>query len=74
MTDTSRYPLLNCIDSPIDLRALPEAKLEQLAGELRAFLLDTVSSCGGHFAAGLGTVELTIALHYLYNTPEDRIV
>ncbi len=74
MIDNSRYPLLTCIDSPIDLRALPEAKLEQLADELRAFLLDTVSGCGGHFAAGLGSVELTIALHYLYNTPEDRIV
>ncbi|MGE0484790.1 MAG: 1-deoxy-D-xylulose-5-phosphate synthase [Gammaproteobacteria bacterium] len=74
MTDHSRYPLLDRIDSPADLRALPESSLEELAREVRAFLLDTVSQCGGHFAAGLGTVELTIALHYLYNTPEDRIV
>ena len=74
MTDNSPYPLLSGIDSPIELRALPEAKLEQLADELRAFLLDTISNCGGHFAAGLGSIELTIALHYLYNTPEDRIV
>ncbi|MCP5202365.1 MAG: 1-deoxy-D-xylulose-5-phosphate synthase [Gammaproteobacteria bacterium] len=74
MTDHSRYPLLDRIDSPADLRALPESSLEELAREVRAYLLDTVSQCGGHFAAGLGTVELTIALHYLYNTPDDRIV
>ncbi|MEX2482895.1 MAG: 1-deoxy-D-xylulose-5-phosphate synthase [Gammaproteobacteria bacterium] len=74
MTDNSPYPLLDRIDSPADLRALPESKLVELADELRAFLLATVSRCGGHFAAGLGSVELTIALHYLYNTPDDRIV
>ena len=74
MTDNTRYPLLDRIDTPAELRALPESKLVQLAAEVRAFLLDTVSRSGGHFAAGLGSVELTIALHYLYNTPEDRIV
>ncbi len=74
MTDQSRYPLLDTIDSPADVRNLPESSLEQLATEVRAFLLDTISKCGGHFAAGLGSVELTVALHYLYNTPEDRIV
>ena len=74
MTQDPGYPLLDNIDSPADLRALPESSLEQLAAEVRAFLLESVSQSGGHFAAGLGSVELTIALHYLYQTPEDRIV
>ncbi len=74
MTQSSKYPLLDAIDTPADLRALPESKLEQVAAEVRAFLLDSVSRSGGHFAAGLGSVELTVALHYLYNTPDDRIV
>jgi 1-deoxy-D-xylulose-5-phosphate synthase len=68
------YPLLNAIDSPADLRALPERKLRAVADELRDFLVQTVSTRGGHFAAGLGTVELTVALHYVYDTPEDRLV
>ncbi|MGE3774863.1 MAG: 1-deoxy-D-xylulose-5-phosphate synthase [Gammaproteobacteria bacterium] len=74
MTDQNQYPLLSRIDTPQDLRQLPEAQLEQVAREVRAYLLESVSQSGGHFAAGLGTVELTVALHYLYNTPEDRIV
>jgi 1-deoxy-D-xylulose-5-phosphate synthase len=74
MTDRSPYPLLDTIDTPADLRALPESALQQVAEEVRAFLLESVSRSGGHFAAGLGSVELTVALHYLYNTPEDRIV
>ncbi|HMM74665.1 MAG TPA: 1-deoxy-D-xylulose-5-phosphate synthase [Gammaproteobacteria bacterium] len=74
MSDQKQYPLLARIDTPRDLRQLPEAQLEQVAREVRAFLLESVSQSGGHFAAGLGTVELTVALHYLYNTPEDRIV
>ncbi len=74
MTGQSNFPLLDNIDSPADLRQLPESSLEQVASELREFLLTSVSQSGGHFAAGLGTVELTIAIHYLYNTPEDRIV
>jgi 1-deoxy-D-xylulose-5-phosphate synthase len=68
------YPLLGAIASPADLRALPEAQLPELARELREFLVHTVSGRGGHFAAGLGTVELTIALHYVYDTPHDRLV
>src|ERR1700674_4025433 len=68
------YPLLETIASPADLRRLPAAKLTDLAQELREFLIQTVSTRGGHFAAGLGTVELTIALHYVYNTPDDRLV
>ncbi|MGH8582916.1 MAG: 1-deoxy-D-xylulose-5-phosphate synthase [Gammaproteobacteria bacterium] len=68
------YPLLTRIDSPKDLRHLPEADLHPLAAELRSFLLESVSRSGGHFAAGLGTIELTIALHYVFNTPDDRLV
>jgi 1-deoxy-D-xylulose-5-phosphate synthase len=71
---TPTYPLLGAIESPADLRALPVGDLPLLAAELREFLVQTVSTRGGHFAAGLGTVELTIALHYVFNTPEDRLV
>ncbi len=67
-------PLLDRIDSPADLRALEESELPQLAYQLREFLLYTVGQTGGHFGAGLGVVELTIALHYLYATPIDRLV
>jgi 1-deoxy-D-xylulose-5-phosphate synthase len=67
-------PLLDRIDSPADLRRLDESELPQLAYELREFLLYTVGQTGGHFGAGLGVVELTIALHYLYDTPTDRLV
>src|SRR5471032_3586096 len=69
-----KNPLLNTIESPADLRKLAAAKLPALAQELREFLIQSVSTRGGHFAAGLGTVELTIALHYVYNTPHDRLV
>lgn len=67
-------PLLDRIDSPADLRRLNRADLETLAHELRAFVLDSVSKTGGHLSSNLGTVELTIALHYVFNTPDDRIV
>lgn len=67
-------PLLDTINDPADLRQLETDKLEQLAEELRAFLLYSVGKTGGHFGAGLGVVELTIALHYVYNTPEDRLI
>ncbi|MDQ8023952.1 MAG: 1-deoxy-D-xylulose-5-phosphate synthase, partial [Moraxellaceae bacterium] len=70
----SSYPLLDTIDSPSTLRALDRRQLPQLAEELRAFLLESVSKTGGHLSSNLGTVELTIALHYVFNTPEDRIV
>jgi 1-deoxy-D-xylulose-5-phosphate synthase len=69
-----KNPLLNTIESPADLRKLSVAKLPTLAKELREFLIQSVSTRGGHFAAGLGTVELTIALHYVFDTPRDRIV
>ena len=66
--------LLKLIDDPADLRKLPRTQLKPLADELRAFVLDSVSKTGGHLSSNLGTVELTIALHYVFNTPEDRIV
>jgi len=74
MTDSHAYPLLQGIDSPLDLRRLEQDQLPQLTEELRAFLLETVSQSGGHFAAGLGTIELTVALHYVFDTPEDKVV
>src|SRR5882672_1829231 len=73
MTGT-KHSLLESIDTPDDLRRLSPAKLPALAQELREFLIQSVSTRGGHFAAGLGTVELTIALHYVFNTPYDRLV
>ncbi|MFO1474190.1 MAG: 1-deoxy-D-xylulose-5-phosphate synthase [Lysobacterales bacterium] len=72
--DAGRYPLLSRIDSPADLRKLPESELRAVADELRAYLIESVGQSGGHFGAGLGVVELTTALHYLYDTPDDRIV
>ena len=72
--NVDRYDLLNKIDSPADLRNLPESKLPKLVDQIREFLIDVTSKTGGHLAPGLGAVELTIALHYLYDTPEDRIV
>jgi len=71
---TISTPLLDNINIPADLRKLPESDLGTLAKELREFLLHSVSQSGGHFAAGLGTVELTIALHHIYNTPDDNLV
>jgi 1-deoxy-D-xylulose-5-phosphate synthase len=71
---TAAYPLLSRIDDPTDLRGLSAEQLKQLADELRAYLIDSVSQTGGHLAAGLGVVELTIALHHVFDTPEDRIV
>ena len=66
--------LLKKIDNPADLRKLSRAQLHPLADELRAFVLDSVSKTGGHLSSNLGTVELTIALHYVFNTPDDRLV
>ena len=66
--------LLETINSPADLRTLPRVQLKTVADELRAYLLDAVSKTGGHLSSNLGTVELTVALHYVFNTPEDRLV
>jgi len=70
----SMYELLKTIDDPAQLRTLERKQLHQLADELRAYVLDSVSKTGGHLSSNLGTVELAIALHYVYETPEDRIV
>src|SRR5678809_40486 len=67
-------PLLKTIDSPADLKQLPREKLHQLCDELRQYIIDVVSVHGGHFGASLGVVELTVALHYVYNTPYDQVV
>src|ERR671913_137556 len=72
--DSQRYPRLSRIAVPQDLRAFPESELPEIAEELRAYLVETVSTVGGHFGAGLGVIELTVALHYLYDTPVDRLV
>src|SRR6185295_576458 len=69
-----KYPLLARINSPKDLKRLRVADLPKLSAELREFLIQNVATRGGHFAAGLGMVELTVALHYVYDTPDDRIV
>ncbi|WP_065188034.1 1-deoxy-D-xylulose-5-phosphate synthase [Shewanella woodyi] len=72
--DISQYPVLAQANTPDELRQLPQAVLPQLADELRGFLLKSVGKSSGHFASGLGTVELTVALHYVYNTPFDRLI
>ncbi|MGJ0485905.1 MAG: 1-deoxy-D-xylulose-5-phosphate synthase N-terminal domain-containing protein, partial [Methylomicrobium sp.] len=74
MNYSGHYPLLDTIDLPADLRKLKKSELKPLAKELRDYLTHTVSVSGGHFSAGLGTVELTVALHYVFNTPEDQLV
>src|SRR5215204_3661304 len=68
------FALLRSIDSPADLRAHPENRLGEVFGQLREYLIKSVATRGGHFAAGLGTVELTVALHYVFDTPRDRLV
>ncbi|MCF7966303.1 1-deoxy-D-xylulose-5-phosphate synthase [Methylobacter sp. Wu8] len=74
MNTLHNYPLLKDINTPADLRKLSKSQLKPLAKELREYLTHTVSISGGHFSAGLGTVELTIALHYVFDTPSDQLV
>ncbi len=74
MIDASRYPRLARIDSPQDLRTFPESELADVARELRAYLIESVGRSGGHFGANLGVVELTVALHWIFDTPTDRLV
>ena len=74
MIDATRYPRLSRIDRPADLRTFEPSELRAIADELRGYLIESVGKSGGHFGAGLGVVELTTLLHYLYDTPEDRIV
>ncbi|MFT3741974.1 MAG: 1-deoxy-D-xylulose-5-phosphate synthase [Gammaproteobacteria bacterium] len=68
------FPLLSQINSPQDLRQLPETQLKRVAEEMRLFLVQTLDQCGGHFGASMGAVEITLALHYIFNTPHDRLV
>ncbi len=73
-TNLADYPLLAQIDSPKDLRNISQEQLPRISNELRSFLLNSVSKSSGHFASGLGTIELTVALHYVYNTPFDHLI
>ena len=70
----NRYTLLGNIDTPAQLRELPVGQLPQLCGEIRQFLIEALSSNPGHFASSMGAVELTVALHYVFDTPYDRLV
>ncbi|HVK51048.1 MAG TPA: 1-deoxy-D-xylulose-5-phosphate synthase [Pseudoxanthomonas sp.] len=74
MIDAARYPRLSRINLPADLRQFDESELPAIAEELRGYLIESVGKSGGHFGAGLGVIELTVALHYLYETPVDRLV
>ncbi|MFM7158391.1 MAG: 1-deoxy-D-xylulose-5-phosphate synthase [Bacteroidota bacterium] len=74
MSTPSEYPYLSQINLPEDLRSLPESALRDVSNEVREFMVDTITKVGGHFGAGLGVVELTVALHYVFNTPHDKII
>ena len=74
MSNPSKTPLLDRISTPDDLRKLPEGELKQVAAELRAETIDAVSVTGGHLGAGLGVVELTVAIHHVFDTPHDRLI
>ena len=74
MEDMTKYPLLGKINSPADLRQLPETDLPQVCSELRNFIIDSLANNPGHFASSLGSVELTVALHYVFSTPDDKLV
>lgn len=74
LVDESKYKYLFKIDDPADLRKIPQDRLGEVTSELREFVIDTITKTGGHFGAGLGVVELTTALHYVFNTPEDKII
>lgn len=74
LCDPNIYPLLAAIDEPYMIRSFEKEQLQSLSDELREFLINSIAHCGGHFAAGLGTVELTVALHFLFDTPKDKII
>ncbi|WP_296678596.1 1-deoxy-D-xylulose-5-phosphate synthase [Novosphingobium sp.] len=74
MSQTPATPLLDTVDTPTDLRRLPPGQLRQLADELRAEMISAVGQTGGHLGSGLGVVELTVAIHYVFNTPDDRLI
>src|SRR6201996_2903046 len=74
VTIQSKTPLLDLVNTPTDLRKLDESQLRQVADELRKETIDAVAMTGGHLGAGLGVIELTVALHYVFNTPADRLI
>ena len=74
MSEVSKTPLLDQVTTPADLRRLDSKQLRQLADELRRETIDAVAVTGGHLGAGLGVIELTVALHYVFNTPDDRLI
>ena len=74
MSTTPDTPLLDTVDTPDDLRKLKPDQLRQLSDELRAEMIDAVSTSGGHLGSGLGVVELTVAIHYVFNTPDDKLI
>ena len=74
MGNVSKTPLLDSIEYPSDIRKLKESQLRQLADELRTEMIDAVSVTGGHLGAGLGVVELTTAIHYVFDTPDDKLI
>lgn len=74
MAKNSKTPLLDTVSEPSDIRDFSAEQLKQLADELRTETIDAVSITGGHLGAGLGVVELTVAIHHLFNTPEDRLI
>ena len=74
MSQPPHTPLLDTVQYPADLRKLDKSQLRQFSDELRAEMIDAVSTSGGHLGSGLGVVELTTAIHYVFNTPEDRLV
>jgi 1-deoxy-D-xylulose-5-phosphate synthase len=74
VTVQSKTPLLDLVNTPSDLRKLEEGQLRQLADELRRETIDAVAVTGGHLGAGLGVIELTVALHYVFDTPSDRLI
>ncbi|MCC2112737.1 MAG: 1-deoxy-D-xylulose-5-phosphate synthase, partial [Hyphomicrobiales bacterium] len=74
MTNPPNTPLLDTVTTPDDLRRLPADRLAELADEVRAEMIDAVSITGGHLGAGLGVVELSVALHYVFDTPRDRLI
>ena len=74
MIDEKKYPILSRVDTPADLKEMELADLKQLCTDVREYMIDTISEIGGHFGGGLGTVELTVAAHKVFNTPYDLIV
>ena len=74
MTDSTKYPILSKVNLPKDIRQLSIEELKKLCDDIRNYLIDVVSQVGGHFGAGLGAVELTVALHKVFDTPNDLIV